>query len=414
LFLPHRCLSDLQEGNTKPFTTKLRQINALDISAYRRNEVPVIFSDENLHFLQNIQDCAYNSMRYKIGDDALQSITEPFTNFDGCEDATNDNEDDDEVEHDDTAYKLFMEFMDSEASDVTDDNPDFFQASFQKFTFRSMRLKGTEQCGYNRNVPTPKFPDQTGTEENDFVISLENLSNSTSTSAPQYPSNIQKPGLKRIVELLFTRTENRAKTKIFKRNPDVQVPDANGSIGSILAWGAAAGLDIYQRRAFQSIVASFLLTFFDSNIEQTDSETIGPSYISKHRQAKMNLLKLKGGSEKRKEQLIMLLHGPGGAGKSTVINLVVAYAAEYCGHLNHPFTKRTIVITAMSGVAATLLNGETTHSALGLNKAKIDNDQIEAWEDTRLVFIDEASFASPSDHEKIYKNCQTLVHYAKS
>ena len=67
------------------------------------------------------------------------------------------------------------------------------------------------------------------------------------------------------------------------------------------------------------------------------------------------------------KDLICLLHGAGGSGKSTVINLVKAYAADYCAALGHKFTNRTIIVMAMSGVAATLLNGDTVHSVLGLN-----------------------------------------------
>ena len=69
-------------------------------------------------------------------------------------------------------------------------------------------------------------------------------------------------------------------------------------------------------------------------------------------------------------QLICLLHGPGGSGKSTVIDLVIEYAREYCGLLEYPFTSRKIVVTAMTGVAANILQGETTHSAVYLNKKK--------------------------------------------
>jgi ribose 1,5-bisphosphokinase PhnN len=70
--------------------------------------------------------------------------------------------------------------------------------------------------------------------------------------------------------------------------------------------------------------------------------------------------------------LLCFLHGPGGCGKSTVIDLVIEYAREYCGYFsNYEFTKRTIVVTAMTGVAATILLGETTHSALYLNQKKI-------------------------------------------
>jgi hypothetical protein len=45
------------------------------------------------------------------------------------------------------------------------------------------------------------------------------------------------------------------------------------------------------------------------------------------------------------------------SGKSMALDLVSEYAKEYCGFLEVPFTSRTIVVTAMSGVAATLLLG---------------------------------------------------------
>ena len=71
-------------------------------------------------------------------------------------------------------------------------------------------------------------------------------------------------------------------------------------------------------------------------------------------------------------QLILFLHGPGGSGKSTVIDLILAYAEEYCKmYKNFAVTSRTFVITALSGVAATLILGETTHSALYLNHKTI-------------------------------------------
>jgi hypothetical protein len=62
----------------------------------------------------------------------------------------------------------------------------------------------------------------------------------------------------------------------------------------------------------------------------------------------------------------------------------------------------------MSGVAATLLHGETTHMAIGINRRKIPQSMIDEWEDTRLVFIDECSFASAGEICKINGNCQTF------
>ena len=72
---------------------------------------------------------------------------------------------------------------------------------------------------------------------------------------------------------------------------------------------------------------------------------------------------------KKKRQLIYLLNGPAGCGKTTVVDLLIEYARAFCDNLHDfKFTSNTIVVTAMSGVAATLLMGETTHSALYLNK----------------------------------------------
>ena len=63
----------------------------------------------------------------------------------------------------------------------------------------------------------------------------------------------------------------------------------------------------------------------------------------------------------------------------------------------------------MTGVAATLLLGETTHSALYLNQKKsIKSEQVEAWASTRLLIIDEISFASKEDFEQIHQNLRQL------
>ena len=58
-----------------------------------------------------------------------------------------------------------------------------------------------------------------------------------------------------------------------------------------------------------------------------------------------------------KQLIIMLLHGPGGSGKMTAIDLLMASVKDYCESLvNVEFMCQTIVVTALSGVAATLLS----------------------------------------------------------
>ena len=110
------------------------------------------------------------------------------------------------------------------------------------------------------------------------------------------------------------------------------------------------------------------------------------------------------------EQLICCLHGPAGSRKSTVIELVLLYAQEYCLYLaNVMFCHNTIVVTAMTGVTATLICGETMHGALFLNqKHEIEPEQIELWADTHLLIIDEISFASKSNFQMMHKQLGKL------
>ena len=73
------------------------------------------------------------------------------------------------------------------------------------------------------------------------------------------------------------------------------------------------------------------------------------------------------------------------------------------------FCCHTIVVTAMTGVAATLICGETTHRALSLTqKCEIEPEQIELWADTHLLIIDEISFVSKSDFQMMHKQLGKL------
>ena len=84
---------------------------------------------------------------------------------------------------------------------------------------------------------------------------------------------------------------------------------------------------------------------------------------------------------------------------------MLAYAKGFCKEIEYVFDKRMIVVTAMSGVAATLINGETVHSAAHLNCKKITVEHQKEWANARMIIVDEISFASSSDifnlHEKL-------------
>ena len=56
-------------------------------------------------------------------------------------------------------------------------------------------------------------------------------------------------------------------------------------------------------------------------------------------------------------QLTAFLYGPGESDKPAILNLLIEFASDFCELLVLQSNKHTIVITAMSGVAATLIDG---------------------------------------------------------
>ena len=80
---------------------------------------------------------------------------------------------------------------------------------------------------------------------------------------------------------------------------------------------------------------------------------------------------------KGKTQFVVFLTGPGGTGKSRVIDGVRDYAKSLCKQLDVKFDQRTIITTALTGTAAVNIKGETTASACQIkkNKENLDKEQ---------------------------------------
>ena len=92
----------------------------------------------------------------------------------------------------------------------------------------------------------------------------------------------------------------------------------------------------------------------------------------------------------------MLLSGMGGTGKSQVITAFYDYAETVSNFCGWEFDEHTIVITALTGSAATELeNGRTFHSAVKISQAITDDDRI-MWKNTKMIIIDEVSFLTTS------------------
>jgi hypothetical protein len=219
---------------------------------------------------------------------------------------------------------------------------------------------------------------------------------------------LDKPKLRDVLKVYLRKSVRIARPAVFKHNTHVEVSEANGSVESVFEWAVAAGLDARQKRCFECIMSSFILTFHNFNEDEYSDPTVDTALRTRARNLKNALVTLLGLSDKG-SQLVLLLHGPGGSGKSTVIILVIAYAREYCNLLGHLFRIRTIVVTAMSGVAATLIHGETTHMSMSLNRTSVTQEMVEAWSDTRLIIIDECCFASIHDVNSMEINARVMA-----
>ena len=70
------------------------------------------------------------------------------------------------------------------------------------------------------------------------------------------------------------------------------------------------------------------------------------------------------------------------------------YARQYSQNIGHHFTRSTIRLSAITGSAATEINGETTCSEFNLSRKSdyATNDDLEGFSDTRLNVVDEVSF----------------------
>ena len=190
--------------------------------------------------------------------------------------------------------------------------------------------------------------------------------------------------------------------------------EANGTVLSIIEWSMHKhlNLDHDQQLAFQIGTAAYVLTYFEDAVEVDTSflrKEGGGSIRGQMRhdfieeKAKLkNLARLS-----TNPALRMFLDGAGGSGKSRVISELLKYAQEFTLKLNLKFDMRTIIVTAMSGVAATSIGGETFHSAAAFNR-KIAEDDM-SWANARLLIIDEISFMNVKACERLDENLRVLL-----
>ena len=114
-----------------------------------------------------------------------------------------------------------------------------------------------------------------------------------------------------------------------------------------------------------------------------------------------------------KEQLLMFISGPAGAGKSTSITVAQRFCFEFCRALGMVWCDETFLFTAMTGVAAAIFGGTTIHSVGHLNSKKknISEDQINFWGNVKILIIDEISMATTSQMNKLNDRLNMYKRY---
>lgn len=397
LFMPYRCDNDLRiDGH---YTTLLRD-------AIMFNRIDPIYKC----FLQNIQDCKANSFRFKITSDELERSAEPFHDTLNHVDANNPNDyptNDNEIPiiGNDNIFDLIpvldADIVHPNESFLPDDN------NIIDFTMELLRSRGKNLAG-NSCLPTvennAQFQDLFS-QEHPFV-QIHNTNNiiDMTTRCNVKPITMLKS---KIAILMGYRTEMSINfNEINGDDRSINVFQANGTAESIQNWATQCRLDTHQQRAFEIVTGYYILSYiYDMNdLEEDDEDT----HIIIHN--KQQLEQLVGLQRIKSKQLICFLHGPGGSGKTTVISLLQLYSREFhSAHKNDSYN-RSIVLTAMTGVAATIIGGETVHSALYVNNnlKSMDPDKTELWHNTKLLVIDEISFASNEIINSVHINLGKL------
>lgn len=174
------------------------------------------------------------------------------------------------------------------------------------------------------------------------------------------------------------------------------------TLGGVARKVAAAGgpqLDEKQYITYEVICSTFLLGLVYNGLDASPALQCALSELFseyKDEQKVNNIiaeLKARGG----REQLIMFLTGPAGAGKSAAIKIARRFCFEFSRSAGLPWDEFTFLFTAYTGTAAMEVGGLTIcKAAFIFTKRVLSEEDKRMWRNVKLLIIDEISFMSDS------------------
>ena len=341
------------------------------------SNLPATFLDHHAKILKNIQDC-HNSLNSGRPKDALERVTETPQST-----STIGRADDKMEDHFIDMHDCFIQNIENELTQNVS-----FRSSNNKFSIKTSHITelGRHQCGTTLIRP-PKVDTMSSvflnTRTNAFDVQMK-------TSHKPFNKSDREKSQDR--EKLFELSQRC--TEIWRSTDDENATQLHVT-GTLENVGECAKLsfknDEHQCKAFELIVAAFIVELYKA-----------PKQLGKRQRQKENIVKeLK--NVNHEGQFVAFLSGPGGTGKSRVINAVLQHCKKLCENANMGFNKRTITVTALTGAVAASIFGETTHGACLLNSLHVSEDHIREWKDTNLLIVDEMSFASNKTLQKLSK-----------
>ena len=169
-------------------------------------------------------------------------------------------------------------------------------------------------------------------------------------------------------------------------------------------------LDYKQTKAYEMICATFMIKIIRERTAHL-SEHDHPEQLRTVNEVVDGLKSLGG-----KDQLIMFLTGPAGAGKTTSIKLAQTFCQKFSEACHISFDQYSFYFTAYTGAAASEYGGVTTLTALQVpmygDIGEIKESTASELNRVKILVIDEISFMSVKHLQLISKRLQELFDCA--